>query len=277
MDYTRAAMNLRIEPVTADDYRHFVQLVPELNTNDPIPPQEQWAREIAPTTFFVREGDAVAGYAYFQVLQGAGYVRHVVVAPDYRGKRIGHRLMAELAERFRAAGCREWCLNVKPDNTPAVRLYEAVGMRRAYDSTAIRIAWTDVENLPAPEGGIRALRVEPEHDRAIEAAFGLPSGEVQEWRRSSARILLWLTDETGAPLGYASFNPGFPGAFPFRLARVALARNLIEAIRPHAPAGVPHVQFVVEDMPELAKLLCDAGGKVRMVFCHYRGELPPAR
>ena len=116
-----------------------------------------------------------------------------------------------------------------------------------------------------------------EHDRAIEAAFGLPSGEVQEWRRSSARILLWLTDETGAPLGYASFNPGFPGAFPFRLARVALARNLIEAIRPHAPAGVPHVQFVVEDMPELTKLLCDAGGKVRMVFCHYRGELPPAR
>ncbi|MFN7133130.1 MAG: hypothetical protein ACK4N5_13710, partial [Myxococcales bacterium] len=81
--------------------------------------------------------------------------------------------------------------------------------------------------------------------------------------------------DAGQPQGYAAFNPAFPGAFPFRVGRPEHARALMQAIRPHAPADVPHVQVVVENAPELRALLLGAGAELRMEFVHFEGELPP--
>ena len=52
-----------------------------------------------------------------------GMVYHLVVAPDYRGRGIGSKLMSILEERLRAKGCLKAYLLVVKDNE-AVRFYE---------------------------------------------------------------------------------------------------------------------------------------------------------
>jgi ribosomal protein S18 acetylase RimI-like enzyme len=52
-----------------------------------------------------------------------------VIDSERRGQRLGTRMLAAVFERLRAAGVAEIGLEVDPDNTPAVRLYEAFGFR----------------------------------------------------------------------------------------------------------------------------------------------------
>jgi GNAT superfamily N-acetyltransferase len=55
------------------------------------------------------------------------WVNEVAVAPPYHRRGIGRRLLSALFERGRALGCREAWVGTKPTNTPARRLYAAVG------------------------------------------------------------------------------------------------------------------------------------------------------
>src|SRR5690606_7258205 len=102
----------------------FARLFPELATGDPLPSPERWARDIAPDTWLFEQDGVVAGYLYFERLGGVGYIRHVVVAPEHRGHGLGAAILQTAAAALRAAGSSRWCLNVKRDNLPAIRLYQ---------------------------------------------------------------------------------------------------------------------------------------------------------
>ncbi len=230
-----------------------------------------------PTTLLYEDtAGQVAAYSYHQVLGDTGYVRHVVVDPAYRGQKLGRFVMDSLASLFREAGCTKWCLNVKPDNVPAVRLYESVGMKRAYASTSLSLPWAHVERLPSPSRAVTARAVDPAEDAALEAAFDLAPGSLAASRKYAGRAVLRLVD-TAAPdeakVGLASFDPHFPGAFPFRVAHPSLARALLEAMRPHALPQHEHVGLVVEDDAELSRSLVAHGATVRMEILHFRGAL----
>lgn len=252
-----------------EDYPAFVRLFPELAVDDPVPDRGRWTREMAPGTVIAEDGDVV-GYAWFQALEGSGYVRQVVVAPDARGIGLGRQLLEDVASRLRADGATAWRLNVKPDNVPAIRLYERLGMRRQYASSAIRLPWTAVDALPLRPADARI--VTPSEDAGYEAAFSLPAGQLADFRSSGSRVLLGLED--GGRVGFAAFSPEFPGAFPFRVVDPAYARAMYEAMRPHALARYDHVQVVVEDDPALRAALLSVGGDVRLDFLHYAGPLP---
>jgi GNAT superfamily N-acetyltransferase len=259
-------------PATLADYDSFVSLFGELGTNDPIPDRQKWLKEIAPTTLFLRAGVETLGYAYFNLMGEMAYVAHVAVAPSVRGKGLGRQIMTELASRSLAAGMTSWCLNVKPDNVPARRLYESVGMRLVHSSCALRFSWDLLRALPASDA-IQAGEVQPTDDAAIELELALPAGQIANFRSKGSRVLLWLA-HGGRPVGFAAFDPGFPGAFPFRVERQH-ARSLLESMRRYAKPELPQVQVVAEANPDLAQLLIDAGAEVRMAFDHYRGPLPP--
>ncbi|NOU29806.1 MAG: GNAT family N-acetyltransferase, partial [Polyangiaceae bacterium] len=87
-----------IRPATAADYEAFARMFPELKTPDPTPSAATWERDLVPTTAIVEEDGAVCGYCYVQTLAEAGYVRHLVVAPEGRGKGLGR--VHERAVRF---------------------------------------------------------------------------------------------------------------------------------------------------------------------------------
>lgn len=257
----------------ASDYESFSRLFADLGAGDPLPSRARWEAEMVPFTLFLeREGEIVA-YGYFQALRGTGYVRQIVVAPGERGKGIGGVLMRALGRQLVAAGCANWCLNVKEDNTPGIRLYTACGMRVAYASTAFRLPWSVLARLPREEEAPAVHGIEPADDAAIEAAFELPPGQITELRARGGRVLLRLATREGLG-GFACFDPSFPGSFPFRVVRPSLAVHLLEAMRSHARPEHDFTGVVVENAPAVRDVLVQAGAEVRLALLHMKGPIP---
>lgn len=269
-------MSLTSRKAVPADYDVFARLVVELATGDPVPEAARWQAMLMPGTLFFEEAGQVVAYAWATPLDEVGYVRHVVVDPAHRGRGHGRVVMDELAAVLRRAGCTRWALNVKPDNLPAIRLYQSVGMREVYLSTALRLAWSAVDALPRPARAVTGRPADPSEDAGLEAAFRMPKGTLGASRGQLGRVILRLVDPAApddARVGVASFDPEFPGAFPFKVADPTLARPLFEAMRPHALPKYAHVGIVAEDDGALVRLLIERGAEVRLEIVHYEGDL----
>ena len=112
------AMGLR--PGRVEDHPDFVRLFAELGVEEAAPSLDAWVGELVGRSFFVEGARGVAAYALIDVLGQTGYVVNVVVAPEERRRGQGRRVMRALAEVFRARGCHDWMLYVKPENASAV-------------------------------------------------------------------------------------------------------------------------------------------------------------
>lgn len=269
-------MTPTIRPARDDDYAAFARLVPELRVDDPTPSLEAWTGKIVATTLVAEQAGEVIGYIYYDTFADEWHVRHIVVVPRYHGQRIGQRLMERVAELMREHGISRWALNVKPENTSAIRLYERMGMRPQWTSQALRFDWALTERLPAG-ARLSAFAIEPARDADVEAATQLSPGQLARLRRVRDNVLIAIEDATsGAIVGAAVFAPKFPGAYPFRAASPAVARALLEALQPFACAEPPYMQAVIEGQPELAAALRDAGALLRLDIVHYKGQLRDA-
>jgi hypothetical protein len=77
-----------------------------------------------------------------------------------------------------------------------------------------------------------------------------------------------------SPLGVAGFDPSFPGSPLVRVVDPDVARPLLEALVPHAPAGDEVLRVYVEGQPGVRDALVDAGGEVVMRVLRLEGHLP---
>ena len=265
-----------IRPARADDYEAYTGLFPELEIDDLIPPRDSWLREQRATTLVAELDGAAVGYGFYRTLADTGYVTNLVVAPSARRAGVGRALMDAMAARFRAAGATNWCLNVKVDNAPAIRLYERCGLLARYDSAVMRIRWELIDALPAPSSAATARMATTADAERIERALALLPGKVM--RRpldAEHRVPMVLVDDAERVIGFADFVTTFPGAFPFRVARPELAGALLRALRPHARPEHERVQIVIDDDPATCDLLSAAGATTFERIRHYRGPLPP--
>ena len=271
--------NVRIREAAASDHGSFVRLFPELAVPDPILDEEQFTRTLVPTTLIAESlhDGSVAGYAYFQIMKGATYVRHLVTAPESRRTGVGRALLGAIAERARAAHCSTWCLNVKPDNAAAIALYSSLGMAPAHTSRALDMTWSAIDGAARPaHAPVTAREIAPEHDARVERAMQLVDGQLVSTRSTSGRVLMMLEDEQDQVVGISIFHPDFPGAYPFRVARPELALTLLRALQPHARPGDASVGVVTENQPDVAGALLAAGATLKLDILHMKGALPPA-
>lgn len=79
----------------------------------------------------------VIGYGVMSVGAGEAHILNLCVSDAYRCRGLGRRMLVYLLERGATAGMSEAFLEVRPSNTAAIRLYQAigfeqVGMRRGY-------------------------------------------------------------------------------------------------------------------------------------------------
>jgi ribosomal protein S18 acetylase RimI-like enzyme len=259
-------MSLSIRPATDDDFALYVRLVPELGVDDPPAVLEKWQATQRDDTLIAERAGEPLGLVWWQRLDGSGYVRQLITAPAARRLGVGRALMQDVAWRLSAAGCKTWRLNVKPHNTAAIALYRALGFHREYGSASFKVDWPLLERLPA---GPTARILDAAEDLALEQALGLPPGQVSNDRRLG-RVLLTV----GPPYpGFASFNPDYPGSFPFRARSPEVARALLEAMRAHSRPGATYAGVVVENDDALAATLKAAGALLRMEFDNYAGTL----
>lgn len=257
-----------IRDATAGDYPAFARLMPELGVDDPIPSRDHFVRELMARTLVATRGNDVVGYALLEVLADTGYVRNIVSDREHRRAGVGRELMYALRDRFRDAGATTWCLNVKPDNVVAIRLYEDCGLASAYRSSIVRIPAT--VSLSPPDGTeLSAIR--PDEDAALETRFGLLGGQLTGSRGRTACQLVKLS-RRGEIVGIGVYSSAIPGAFPFRVVEPALGLPFVAHLRTLSPP-TPFVQLAVEDDDALTSALLAAGGYQQLEILHMRGRL----
>lgn len=256
----------RVRDATPADYDAYVDLQRELRVDDPIPSRERFGDDLLARIMIAEDDAGVIGYALVEEMAGVGYVRNIVSAPSRRRTGVGAALMEAMRVRFRAAGATSWCLNVMPDNTPAVGLYHRFGLRDAYRSSILRLP----ASVPLPATARVLAPVPVTRDAAVEAAFGLLAGQLASARAKPGRHVLQLDDERGVFV----YLPSLPGAFPFRLVRPALAAAAIAQLRTYVPIpGATFMQVGVEDDDALVAEVKRLGAYVVRELRHLRGAL----
>ena len=85
-------------------------------------------------------GHQVTGYGVMSVGAGEAHVLNLCVAEAFRCRGAGRRLLLCLLERAQAAGMAEAFLEVRPSNTTAIRLYQAVGFEHGHRKQRHRLA-----------------------------------------------------------------------------------------------------------------------------------------
>lgn len=77
------------------------------------------------------DGEQVIGYAGCWISFEEAQITNIAIAPDYRGQKVGTRLMAELIRLVKERGVTAMTLEVRPSNAPARALYVHYGFREA--------------------------------------------------------------------------------------------------------------------------------------------------
>ena len=279
VDRGEAAMTaeLRLRAAVAGDYDAFVRLWRELEVGAPSPPAvAHWTQQMMPWTLFLAtdRGEVVA-YALVFPHGARGDVRQIAVDPAWRRRGIGRRLMAEVAERLRAAGCSEWRLEVRHDNAAALALYERAGMRRLHEIRVVSIARATLVQLAEPPSPrFTVAPVAPQDEPALEARYDLGAGELAQWRSLRPDATLWLVCDHDEPAGFARYcpthRPGCALLFPFR-ARGAIAAAHLAAVAMRAPWPDRFELCVVDD--PVADALLVAGGELVERMLEMSGRL----
>jgi GNAT superfamily N-acetyltransferase len=262
---------MTVRPATVADYGTFARLFPELRVPDDVPSAEKFEREMMATTFIAERdhgGRAAVGVAYWQVLQTSGYLKIIITDPSARRNGVGRALMTAVRDRFREAGCKEWGLNVFPDNTAAIALYESFGLEKAWRSRALNFPWSCLDGRPC---SAPARVIEPDDDAHVEHETGILPGQVAD-ARAKGRVLLML-EHADQVTAAAVFDPTFPGAYPFRARSVDDAVCLLHALRPHAHPSDLGLAIASENHESLADALIVLGATVRVETMHMRARL----
>ena len=87
--------------------------------------QNQWAIWLV-----ALEGDALAGYLGVQYGPDGADIMTIATAPAFRGRGVGRAVIAEMAARLKTMGLQWLTLEVRPSNTAALGLYEAMGFQQ---------------------------------------------------------------------------------------------------------------------------------------------------
>jgi len=245
------------------DYEAFTVLHAELGLAEPPP-----SRDRLTSTLVAAHDDRVDGYVHVHTFGTVGYIRQLVVRESVRGH--GTELMLHAAAALRLAGIREWHLNVKQDNAPAIALYEQLGLRAEHQSTALRFPWARIGELPCEDA--IALPVAAEEDDELERGLGMLGGQIAMARRRPGAVLRQLRTADCVPIGFAALDPEVPGARTFRVARPELVGTLLWALRHHTQKE--DFALVIDDHPAVVDLLVTHGAIVKLQLVHYAGQLP---
>ncbi|MEY2746134.1 MAG: hypothetical protein RL112_1176 [Planctomycetota bacterium] len=274
---------MRLVAAEARHHPDYARLVGDLGTGDPIPPLGDWLEHIAPDMLVHEVDGRMVAWGRVQLFGEELYVRHLLVAGEWRRRGLGRALMGELAARARARGAVRWRLNVDPRNEVALGLYRSLGLRASHRLWALRIAasarFPSEGSLPAQRDSTRGplLRrvAAPAEDDAVERRFELLPGFLARHRsRRGASVL--VHERSGELVACAACDPFYSGAFPVRIPDPDEALRVAASLRPMATPGRGHLQIVLERDEASAELLLASGATLNFETLHLVGALAAA-
>jgi hypothetical protein len=156
--------------------------------------------------------------------------------------------MAVVASKLRAAGCRDWHLEVRADNEPALALYRSVGMSKIFDIHILRFSRSvGVQVAATRSGRLQVEHVDPSRDAALEARFDLGGGQLQRWRTARPKAVMWRIGDVALTHYMKEFLPDCGLLFPFRAPDVDHAAHLLAEVC--AVGAAEHVEICTVDRP----------------------------
>lgn len=248
----------RPRPARRDDHGAYQRLQPQVGTDQPPFELDWWDQHYREhTTFLETEAGELVGYALTVPLGTRGDVRQLVVDQAWRGRGAGRQLMDIVARKFREAGCRDWHLEVRADNEPALALYRSVGMSVLHDIHTLRFSRSVGEKVSAMRSGrLRVELVDPPHDTAFEARFDLGAGQLARWRTARPKAVMWRIGDVALTHYMKDFLPDCGLLFPFRAPDADHAAHLIAEA---CACGInDRVELCAVDRP-VSELLRNAG------------------
>jgi ribosomal protein S18 acetylase RimI-like enzyme len=253
----KRVMQVTLRPGRADDHAAFTRLFAELGIHDPVPGAERFAQAIVPMLSVACRNDDVVGYITWRQYGTTAHVGQLAVDASTRGQRIGEHLLEHVRKLARDAGCTRWYLNVKRDNAPALRLYDRVGLRLEFESVAMKLAWDR-----APRVDVRHRLADPDEDALIGARFDVPKERITAFRARASYKLVTLRDDFDAILGFAAFDPSFPGVATFCAEQARYAVPLLAAVRQYADPAFDFVRVTVEGHRPVADAILALGAEL---------------
>jgi ribosomal-protein-alanine N-acetyltransferase len=128
---TRGNQQVHVRPAHSGDFPALITL--EEAAFDPL------LRNVSQTFSYVLENlpyfvvaelaGQTVGYLFSSLQGDRGHLNRVAVHPDYQGRGIGTRLLAEAIEFFRTEKVKAVTLNTQKDNVVSQRLYRRFGFR----------------------------------------------------------------------------------------------------------------------------------------------------
>lgn len=182
----RPPVRLVISPMTLADLP-AVQTIERASFSAPWPPHayrsELESNRLA-HYLVARLGDAMVAYAGMWVMVDEAHITTFAVAPAWRRRHIGERLLLALLDMAADLSAREATLEVRLSNLPARRLYEKYGFRpvgirpRYYSDDGEDALIMTTEQLTAPPMRERLARLRAALDAAPapDAPGGAPGG-----------------------------------------------------------------------------------------------------
>lgn len=106
------------------------------------------------------EGNVI-GYAGLWMIMDEGHVTNIAIDPDFRGMKLGEKLLRTLMSMCAVSGGRKMTLEVRVSNTVAQKLYykygfERVGIRKGYytdNKEDAIIMWVDLPPVGTTDEG----------------------------------------------------------------------------------------------------------------------------
>ncbi|MGI6679320.1 MAG: ribosomal protein S18-alanine N-acetyltransferase [Dehalobacterium sp.] len=73
----------------------------------------------------------VVAYGGMWIIIDEAHITTIAVHPDYRGQKIGEKLLSHLIVQSMVQGALRMTLEVRPSNVPALNLYQRMGFKNA--------------------------------------------------------------------------------------------------------------------------------------------------
>ncbi len=135
---TTECVPITIERMQSDDVEKVAELDRECF---PTPwSASAYATEVRnPSAYYVvaRADGEIIGYAGMWLIMDEAHITTLGVDPDYRGKKVGERILVHLLDEAIQRGAQRATLEVREHNTAAQRLYD----KYAFHTVAVRKAY----------------------------------------------------------------------------------------------------------------------------------------
>ena len=106
-----------------------VELVEKASFAVPWSRQSFWEEAANDQAYYLLalDGEKIIGYAGTWLVFDEAHITNVAIAPEYRGKGVGTRMMQEIIRIVKEKGITSMTLEVRPSNTAALALYHKFG------------------------------------------------------------------------------------------------------------------------------------------------------